>query len=127
MSAQPGPWTPPTSLGELVDDPLNGVADGAVQAAFGRAWTDAPPEEASPPRPAAKADRATIGRLLAGGELRRARIVGVRETHRSVAYSSTSTGSWECPVWQLGLEVNDGDGVAARRAAVSRSAPCSHR
>lgn len=60
-----------------------------------------------PARPAAKVDRATIGRLLAEGELRRARIVGVRETHRSIAYSHTSTGSWECPVWQLGLEVDD--------------------
>lgn len=111
MSSQPGPWTPPTSVDELGNDPLNGVADSAVQAAFGRVWS-APPDEATPHRPAAKVDRATIGRLLAGGELRRARIVGVRETHRSIAYGDTSTGSWSCPIWQLGLDV---DGVAERR------------
>jgi len=123
VSSQPGPWTPPTSLGELVHDPLNGVADRAVQAAFGRVGNESPPDEGTPHRPAAKVSRATIGRLLAEGELRRARIVGVRETHRSIAYSTTSTGSWECPVWHLGLDV---DGVVGRwgcRVAVSPVQP----
>ncbi|HMJ78694.1 MAG TPA: hypothetical protein VK507_22110 [Iamia sp.] len=112
MSSQPGPWTPPTSLGELASDPLNGVADRGVQAAFGRVRTDAPSDEGTPHRPAPKTDRATVDRLLAGGELRRARVVGVRETFRAVAYSDSGTGSWECPVWQLGLEV---DGLVERR------------
>jgi hypothetical protein len=123
VSSHPGPWTPPTSLGELVGDPLNGVADRAVQAAFGRAWTDAPPDEETPHRPAAKADRATIGRVLAGGELRRARIVGIRETHRSIAYNTTSTGSWECPVWRLGLDVDGVVGPVGCCVAVSPVQP----
>lgn len=123
MSAHPGPWSPPTSLGELAGDPLSGVDDRAVQAAFGRAEAAAPAAEGTPLRPAPKVDRATIGRILVEGELRRARVVGVRETYRSVAYSDSGAGSWECPVWLLGLDV---DGVVGRlgcRVAVDPAQP----
>ena len=72
---------------ELVGDPLNGVADSGVQAAFGRAW-NAEPEVGQPHRPAVKANRAAVRRLLAEGELRQARIVGVRGTNRSVQFGS---------------------------------------